>query len=59
MRGMLGYGKKVTEQRALTSWRMHREGEGLVRLQKQSNQVMGTYFLETIEGQTYQDMDRK
>jgi len=56
---MLGHGKKATEQQALTSksWRPQREG--LIRAQRESDQVMGTHELETTEGGTCQNMERK
>ena len=52
-----GHGKKVTEQGVLTGWRRQREGQ--VRTQKQSDQARGTHELETAEGGTSQDMERK
>ena len=52
-----GYGKKVTKQGALTSWRPQREGQ--VRIWKESNQMRSTHSLEMTEGGTSQDMERK
>ena len=52
-----GHRKNVTEQGALTSWRPQREGQ--VRTQKESDQARGTHILETTEGGTSQDMERK
>jgi len=56
-RDLLGYGEKVTKQRALTNWRPQKEG--LVRARKEINQAMGTHSLETAEGGACQDMERR
>jgi len=40
-----GVGKNATNRRALTSWKLQREG--LVRAWKESNGVKGTHTLET------------
>jgi len=45
-----GHRRKATEQGALTSWRLQREG--FVRTQKGSNRARHTHFLETAEGGT-------
>ena len=47
---MSGYGKKVTKQGALTSWRSQREGP--IRTQDESDQTRDTYNLEMAEGGT-------
>ena len=52
-----GHGKEVTEKGVLTAWRLQREGQ--VRTWKESKQVRGTHSLETTEGGTCQDMQRK
>ena len=52
-----GHGKKATKQGELTNWRQQREGQ--VRTWKESNQARGTHSLETAEGGTSQDMERK
>jgi len=49
--------KKAAEKGALTSWRPQREGD--VRTQKEIDQAKDTYKLETTEGGTSQDMERK
>ena len=51
------YGKKVTEQGALTNWRPQQKGQ--VRTQKENNQASGTHKLETAERRKSQDMERK
>jgi len=56
-RGKSGQGKKVTELGALTLWGPGRGGK--VKRQKESDQVGGTHFLETTEGGTSQDTERK
>ena len=56
-RDLSGHGKKVTKQGALTSWRPQREE--LVRIQKEINQARGTHSLETTEGGTCQDTERR
>ena len=55
--GLVRTQKKATKQWVLTSWRP--QGEGLVRPQNKSDQVMGTHKLETPEGETCQDTERK
>jgi len=52
-----GHGKKATKQGALTNWTPKREGQ--VRTQKESDQARDTHFLETAEGGTSQDTERK
>ena len=52
-----GHGKEVTEKGALTPWRLQREGQ--VRTWKESNQVRGTYSLETTEGGTWSGHGKK
>ena len=52
-----GHGNKATKQGALTDWRRQREGQ--VRTRKERNQARHTHFLETAEGGTSQDKERK
>jgi len=52
-----GHRKKAIEQGALTYWRQQREGP--VRTRKESDQARHTHFLETAEGGTSQDKERK
>jgi len=54
---MSGHERKATEQGTLTYWRWQREG--LVRTRKESDQVRRTHKLETAEGGTCQDTERK
>lgn len=56
-RDWLGNGKKVSQQEVLTSWRGPRLQ--LVRIQKERELVRGTYFLESVNVRTNQDMERK
>jgi hypothetical protein len=52
-----GHEKKSAEQRVLTSWRPHWEGQ--VRTRKESGRATtGTHILETASGGTSQDMER-
>ena len=52
-RDLSRYGKKPTEQGALTAWT--RQREELVRTPKKTNGARGTHVLETAEGETGQD----
>ena len=56
-RDLSGHGMKSTEQGMLTSWR--RQREGLVRTRKGTERVMHTHFLETAEGGTCQNTEKK
>ena len=56
-RKLSGQGKKQTDQGALTSWR--RQREGLVRTWKEINRETGTHILETAEGGTCQDRNKR
>ena len=56
-RNLSGHRKNAAELGALTSWRQQKEG--LVRIQKESNQLRGTHFLETAERGMCQDTERK
>ena len=49
-----GHRKKATERGTLTNWKPQREEQ--VITWKESNQVRSTHKLETIEGETSQDM---
>jgi len=55
-RDLSEHGKKLTERRALTSWRPQRER--VVRIQKEADRERGTHVLETAEGVTCQDTER-
>ena len=57
LRNLSGQVKKVIEGGALTSWR--RQKEGLVRTRQESNRGKGTRRLETAEGGTCQNTERK
>jgi len=52
-----GHGKNATKRQALTPWRPQREG--IVRTRKETDQATGTHKLETVEGVTCQDTERK
>ena len=54
---MSGHGKATTERGALTPCRQQREG--FVRIRKQCDHIRCTYKLETAEGETCQDAERK
>ena len=54
-----GHRKKATKQGALTLWRQQREGQVRTQTWKESNQARGAHILETAEGGTSQDMERK
>ena len=56
-RDLSGARKKVTKQGRLTNWRPQKEG--LVRTQKESDQARQTHCLETTEGGTCQNTERK
>jgi len=56
-RDLSGHAKKPTKKEALTNWRGKREG--LVRTRKETDQARLTHFLETAEGGTFQDTERK
>jgi len=47
----------MAEQGALTNWRQKRKGQ--VKEQKESDQVRGTHKLESTEGGTIQEKERK
>ena len=55
--GLLGHGKKATKHVVLTLWRPQRDR--LVKIQKEIDQVKGTYKLETSEGGICQNTERK
>ena len=52
-----GHARKPTDQGALTSWR--RQREALVRTRKETDRLRRTHHLETAEGGTCQDTERK
>jgi len=47
----------MTEWRALTNWGPQKVGQ--IKTQKESDQVRGTHFLETTEGEISQNMEGK
>jgi hypothetical protein len=51
-----GHGKNSSEQRALTNWKVQKDGQ--VRTWKESKQVRGTHILDSRDGWTNQDMER-
>jgi hypothetical protein len=56
-RDLSGHGKKSTKRGALTNWRRHRVR--IVRTRKETDRGRHTHCLETAEGGTYQDTERK
>ena len=55
-RDLSGHRRKLTERGALTSWGRRRKG--LVRTPKETDQEKDTHSLGTIEGGTYQDVEK-
>jgi hypothetical protein len=49
--------KKPSERRALTSWRAQTEGQ--VRIGKETERVTGTHELESAEGGTKSEWEKK
>ena len=56
-RDLSGHGNKRTNQGALTFWR--RQREELVKTRKEKDRARLTHSLETAEGGTFQDTERK